>query len=344
MTLRELAYQLQAELIGSSGEEVVEGFSGLENAAPGMVVFAEDERRLTAAEAGPALAVLVPSDLRASTKPVLKVANVRLAFARALAVRYPPSRLPAGLDPMARVDATAQLAQGVAVAAFSVIGEGTTVGRATQIHSLVSIGRHVTIGDDCVIHPNVTVCDGVHIGSRVILFAGSVVGSAGFGYVPDGDRHVWMPHIGTVVIEDDVEVGANTTIDRATMGVTRIGRGTKIDDQVHVAHNGMIGEHCLLAGQVGLSGSVTLEDGVILAGQAGVSDHVRMHRKAIGAAGADIIRDVPAGQVVLGRPARPIKEQMRIDAAAAKLPELVREIRELRKRVAELERRLEDDG
>ncbi|HUU54323.1 MAG TPA: UDP-3-O-(3-hydroxymyristoyl)glucosamine N-acyltransferase [Armatimonadota bacterium] len=345
MTLRELAEALSAELVGAAGDEEVTGVSGLDGAAPGVVVFVEEERRLALAEGGPALAAIAPAEARVSQKPLLRAANPRLAFAQALAVFYPAPRLEPGLDPTARIGAGVVLGEEVAVGAYAVIGEGTRVGRGTQIHSLVSIGREVSIGEECVIFPNVTIYDGVQIGARVVLHAGSVIGSAGFGYVWDGERHVWLPHVGTVVIEDEVEVGANAAIDRGTTGVTRIGKGTKIDNLVQVAHNVQVGEHCLLAGQVGISGSVTLADGVVLAGQAGVSDHVKMGERAIGAAGADIIREVPAGEVVLGRPARPIKQQMRIDAAAGRLPELVQKVRGLEKRVKELEKRVgEGDG
>jgi len=340
MTLGELAELLGAELSGGDGNQQVLGVSGLDSAAPGHVTYVEDERRLTAAEAGPALAVIAPMGLRAAKKPLLRAANPRLAFARALASFYPPSRMSPGVDPAASVAKDAALGEGVAIGPYAVIGEGAKLGRGTQVHALVSIGRGVEIGPDCLIYPHVAIYDGVRLGARIIVHAGSVIGSAGFGYVWDGERHVWLPHVGTVLVEDEVEIGANTTIDRATTGQTVIGKGTKIDNLVQVAHNSLIGSNCLLAGQVGISGSVKLGDGVVLAGQAGVSDHVEMGEGSVGAAGADIIRDVKPGEIVLGRPARRIKEQMRIDAAAARLPDMVRELRELRERVEELEKKL----
>ncbi len=339
MTLRELAEAIGAELSGGGGEEQVLGVSGLDEVAPGHVTYADNERRLAQAEAGPALAVIVPMGLRAASKPLLCAANSRLVFARALGVFYPAFRMTPGVHPTACIAKSAELGEGVAIGPYVVIGEGAKIGQGVQIHGLVSIGREVVIGADCVIHPQVVIYERVRVGARVIIQAGSVIGSAGFGYVWDGQQHVWLPHVGTVVIEDEVEIGANTTIDRGTTGETVIGKGTKIDNLVQVAHNVIIGRNCLLAGQVGVSGSVKLADGVVLAGQAGVSDHVQMGERAVGAAGADIIRDVPAGEVVLGRPARRIKEQMRIDAAAARLPDLVRAVRELKKRVEELEGR-----
>lgn len=344
MTLRELADRLNAELIGASGEEEVEAVTGLGEAAPGSVVFAENKRHLELAESSPALAVIVPPDLGESPKPLLIAANPRLGFARALALIHPPARLSPGIHPTARIGEGVVIGEGVAVGAYAVVEDRARIGDDTQIHPLASIGRDVAIGDECVIFPHVTLCDGVELGQRVVIHPGAVVGSAGFGYVWDGEKHLWMPHVGTVIIEDDVEIGANSAIDRGTTGATRIGKGTKIDNLVQVAHNTVIGKNCLLAGQVGISGSVTLEDGVMLAGQAGVSDHIKMGAGSAGAAGADIIREVPAGEVVLGRPARPIKQQMRIDAAAARLPDLLRELRELRRRVADLEKRVRQGG
>ncbi len=339
MTLRELAEAIGTELSGERGDEKVLGISGLDDAAPGYVIYAENERRLSQAEAGPALAVIVSTELRAASKPLLRAANSRLAFARALTALHPPKRMAPGVHPTACIAQNAELGEGVAIGPYAVIGEGAKIGQGAQIHGLVSIGPGVEIGADSILYPQVVIYEGMQLGARVVIHAGSVIGSAGFGYVWDGQQHVWLPHVGTVVIEDDVEIGANTTIDRATTGETVIGKGTKIDNLVQVAHNVIIGRNCLLAGQVGVSGSVKLADGVVLAGQAGVSDHVQMGERAMGAAGADIIRDVPAGEVVLGRPARRIKEQMRIDAAAARLPDLVRELRELRKRVEELEKK-----
>ena len=340
MTLRELAEALGAELVGGHPEAEVLGVTGLDSPAPGHITYIEDERRLPAAEATPALALLAPPQCQSQTKPLLRVPNPRLAFARALALLAPPPRLGAGIHPTAVIGEGAVVGDEVAIGAHVVIGDGAHLGARVQVHPLAAIGRRVRIGDDSVIFPNVTLYDGVSIGARVVIQAGSVIGSAGFGYVQDGEAHVHVPHIGTVIVEDDVEIGAGVTIDRSTTGATVIGQGTKLDNLVHIAHHVKLGRHCLLAGQVGISGSVTIGDNVILAGQSGVTDHATVGKGAKAGARAAVIGDVPPGAVVYGSPARPRGEQLRIDAAASRLPELVRAVRDLARRLSTLEAQL----
>ena len=212
------------------------------------------------------------------------------------------------------------MAEGVTVGAYCAVGEGTRLGPNVYLHPHVAVGRGVEIGGESVIYPHVTLYDGVRVGARVIVHRGAVIGSAGFGYVFDGTAHRALPHIGTVILEDDVEIGANVTIDRATLGATIIGEGTKIDNLVHVAHNARIGRHCLLAGQVGISGSVVLGDGVILAGQAGVADHKSMGAGAIGGARAAVMQDVPAGVTVYGMPAHPARSNSALTRPSGACP------------------------
>ncbi len=341
MTLGELAEALGAELKGGDPGAEVLGIAGLDEVASGQVSYVQSVRLLARGEATPALALIAPEECASREKPLLSVANPRLAFARALQILAPAAPPLQGVHPSAVVGEGVALGEGAAVGALAVVGEGARLGARVQIHPLASVGRGVEIGDDTVIHPHVALYDGVKLGARVVVHAGSVVGSAGFGYVEDESQLVHIPHIGTVVIEDEVEIGAGVTIDRATTGATVIGRGTKIDNLVHVAHNVRIGRNCVIAGQAGFSGSVTLGDGVVLAGQTGVADHVTVGRGARAGARAAITRDIPDGVTVLGNPARPLGEELRIEAAMGKLPKLVRELRKLAARITALEQKMD---
>ncbi len=221
------------------------------------------------------------------------------------------------------------------------IGDDSHVGVATQIHAGASIGDNVAIGADCVIHPNVVIYDNVTIGNRVILHAGVVVGADGFGYVRGEMGYHKFPQIGTVIIEDDVELGANTCVDRAALGRTRIGRGTKIDNMVHVGHNCDIGERVVIAAQTGISGSVTIEDDCVIGGQVGFGDHIRVLSGAVIGSKAGIL----PGKIVRpgvwwGIPIQPLDEYKRLNAHISRLPHVRQELRELTERVKELERRL----
>jgi UDP-3-O-[3-hydroxymyristoyl] glucosamine N-acyltransferase len=342
MTLSELAEALGCELVGGRQDAEVLGVSGLDAPAAGHIGYAEDARRLQEAERTPLLAIIAPPDAVSDAKPLLRVRNPRLAYARAIGLLYPEPRLSPGVHPSAHLGVGVELGREVAIGPLACIESGARIGDRVQIHPLAVVGAGARVGDDSVLFPHATVCRGVTIGARVILHPGAVVGSDGFGFAQDGERPVRVPHVGTVIIGDDVEIGANACVDRATTGATVIGSGTKIDNLVQVAHNVRIGRNCLLAGQVGLSGSVTVGDGVMMGGQAGVADHLRIGDHSVVAARSGLIGDVPPGAFFMGLPARPRSERLRIDVALLHLPELARTVRDLERRIAELEERLEE--
>jgi len=338
MTLAELAARLEGELVGD-GDLVVQGLAGVDAAGPGDVTFAETPRLLAAAEQSQALAVIAESGAVSVGKPLIRVPRPRLAFARALELFAPHWPAQAGLHPTALIGDGVELGEGVSIGAYAIIGDRVVIGPGAAIHPLVWIGAEVKVGPRTVIHPGARLHPRAEIGADCILHSGAVIGADGFGFVPDETgRARKIPQIGTVIIADDVEVGANTTIDRATTGATVVGRGTKIDNLVHIAHNVQIGEGCLIVAQVGISGSVQVGDGVIFAGQVGVVDHVTIGTGARLLARAAIFGDVPAGATVSGTPAHLHTEQMRIEAAHRRLPEILRALRRLERRLAELER------
>ena len=336
MILRELARLIEGELVGPEEVEVV-GAGDLSDGRPGEVLFIEKADLLEQVERGGAAAIIVPLGVRSSAKPIIRCSNPRLAFARALALFAPPSSWAPGIHPTALVAERVRLGAEVSIGAYSVIGEEAMLGDRVRIGAQSYVGRGARLGDDCTLHPRVVICDRVELGLRVIVHPGTVIGADGFGYARSEQGLRKIPQIGTVIIGDDVEIGANVTIDRATTRATIIGRGTKIDNLVHIAHNVTIGEDCVLTGQVGISGSVRLGDRVMLAGQVGIADHITVGSDAQVCAQAGVIGDVPAGLKVSGYPARSHREQLRAEAALRRLPELLKQVRALQRRIEELE-------
>jgi UDP-3-O-[3-hydroxymyristoyl] glucosamine N-acyltransferase len=268
---------------------------------------------------------------------VLRCATPQHALIDLLTLLHPTRRPAAGVDPMAAVAPDASLHPTAFVAAFVVIETGAVIGAGVQLHAGVYVGPGVEIGEDSVLYPRVILRDGVRLGRRVIVHPGAVIGADGFGYTPSPDGHRKIPQVGGVRIEDDVEIGANTTIDRATVGDTVVGRGTKIDNLVQVAHNVQIGEHAIVVAQAGISGSSRLGRGVILAGQVGVADHVTLGDGVMVAAQSGVGTDLRAGEKYLGTPARPLMEAKRVYIAEGRLPELLRRVRDLERRLARLD-------
>lgn len=341
ITLAWLSQRLGGELAGISAEEAgaltIRGAAGCEHAGEGEVTFAEEPAKLAQAESSQAAAIIVPWEVKQARKPLLRVKQPRLAFAEALGLFLPPSALPLGVDPRAIISRGVLLGRGVSVGPFAVIGQDTEIADDVAVHTQTCIGEGVKIGEGTVVWPQVIIGWGTVIGARCMLHPGAVIGADGFGYIWDGEGHRKVPQIGRVIIGDDVEIGANTTIDRATTSATVIGRGTKIDNQVHIAHNVTIGEHCIIAGKVGISGSCRIGNRVVLAGQVGLADHVSIGDGAVVLARAAVLNDLPAGGTYSGIPAHPHREDLRELAAARKLPDALREIRELRRRLDELE-------
>jgi UDP-3-O-[3-hydroxymyristoyl] glucosamine N-acyltransferase len=324
-SLQEVADFIHARLLGDAAVSVT-GISSIGAASTGDLVFVESEKNLPAALASAATAVIAGRFAAAlpPSKPLLISDQPRLAFARAAEFLLPPPAPRPGVHATAVVHPTAKLGAGVVVAERVVIGENTEIGPGTTIGAGCVLGPSVVIGRDCRLYPNVTIYPAAHLGDRVIIHAGAVLGSDGFGYVRDqatGKYHKF-PQVGRLEIEDDVEIGANSTVDRGALEVTRIARGTKLDNLVHVGHNVQIGEDVVIAAQTGLSGSAVVEDAVIIGGQVGIADHVRIEAGAIlgaqsGIPSKKVIRG--KGIVFWGTPARPIKDYLKELAILARL-------------------------
>jgi UDP-3-O-[3-hydroxymyristoyl] glucosamine N-acyltransferase len=273
---------------------------------------------------------------------MLRATDPYLTLARAIALLTPPSRPEPGISPLASIDSTARLDAGVSVGAFACIGRGVTIGARTAVYPHVVIGDGAVVGPDCTLHAHVSIRDGVVVGARVVLQDAVVVGSDGFGFAhrPDGS-HEKIPQVGAVVIEDDVEIGAHSAVDRPAVGETRIAAGTKIDNLVQIAHGVRIGRNALLAAQVGIAGSTVLEDGVIMAGQSGIVGHVRLGAHAIVGAKSAVTKDVPAGQHVTGIPAGDVADWRESAVLLRRLPEFKKALADIEARLAALESRRE---
>ncbi len=346
MTAGDIALLLGAELVGDA-QTLITSVAGIESALPGSILFVENEALLQSAFNSPAAAIIASSaaadDLHLvekNNKPTLLISNPRLAFAKVMEYfQLKPERV-AGVHPSAVVAEDAHIGENVTIGIGCVVGQRAHIGDNVILYPNVVVSDGAQIGDDCVFHANVVIGHHVNLGKRVLVHPGSVIGSEGFGYVLDDGRHRKVPQLGTVVIEDDVEIGANVCIDRATIGATRIGEGTKIDNLVQIAHNVQIGKNCILCGQVGISGSVEVEDGVIMAGQAGLADHVKIGKGAILGAKTGIMGDVASGDVVLGSPAISQRDFLKREAAARKMPETLRAFRQLERQIKELQEQM----
>jgi UDP-3-O-[3-hydroxymyristoyl] glucosamine N-acyltransferase len=352
ITVARIAERLGADVEGD-GQRVIRSVATLEEAQPDALSWVGDRKYLPKVAETKAAAVLVHRDWEVSTtawpaagttmRPtLLRVDDPDWGLCQVLGLLAPPAEeVPVGVHPTAIVAESARV-DGAAIGPHCTIGADAEVGPGTQLHAGVWVGRRARIGRDCVLWPNVVVRERVRIGDRVVIHANSTIGSDGFGYLQREGRHVKIPQIGTVVIEDDVEIGANCAIDRARSGRTRIGRGAKIDNLVQIGHNCDVGEHCILVGQCGVSGSCTLGRYVVLAGQVGVADHVQIGDGAQVAAKSGVPADIPAGAVYRGIPATELREYLRQAAAVRRLPKMAEQLRELMRRVERLESSTDD--
>jgi UDP-3-O-[3-hydroxymyristoyl] glucosamine N-acyltransferase len=336
--VRELAEWLGVTFEGD-GEKEIAGVAAVESAGAAELSFVSGRKAERSARSSSAGCLIVPPEFLNPGRTLIRAPEPRTAFARAVARLVPPPGHEPGIHPRAWVEETAELGPGVSVGPCASIAEGARIGAGTRIGPGCAIGRRAAVGEGSVLHAGVRVYDDVEIGKRAILHSGCVIGADGFGFVLAGGRYEKFPQVGRVVIGDDVEIGANSCVDRAALGVTWIGDGVKLDNLVHVAHNCRIGRHVVVAAQTGFSGGVVVEDYAVIGGQVGVGDKARIETGAIIGSGSGILSSkvVHGGQVLWGTPARPLKEHLEQLANLARLPELRREFAELKRRIERIE-------
>lgn len=336
-TLREIAALIDGEVIGDA-DVIITGISGIKEARAGDITFLANPRYQPLLETTQASAVITSRDIKPALKPIIRTENPSLAFAKIVSLIEPRDvKHPKGIHPTALIGKGAILGKDVAIGAYTVIEDGVLIGDNAVIYAGCYLGCRSKIGRDTLIYPHVSIREGVVIGERVIIHSGTVIGADGFGFATLDGIHHKIPQIGTVVIEDDVEIGANVSVDRARFDKTVIGKGTKIDNLVQIAHNVIIGENSIIVAQAGISGSTVIGKGVTLAGQAGLVGHITIGDGAVVAAQAGVTKSVPANTLVSGYPAKPHPIAKRINACVQNLPKLYETVALLKKKIEELE-------
>ncbi len=345
IVLAELAKQCAATINGGDPSQTIHSAADIISATSGQVTQLTNGRYSKHIQNSAASACFVAEGFELGQVPgnlaLLVCKDPEMAFIKAVQILHPEEPILPSVSPQASIAPTATVANSAYIGPFAVIGEQCHIGEHCQILAGVYVGNKVALGKNCKIHPYAVIYDGTIIGDNVIIHSGAIIGADGFGYKFRNHQHVKVPQVGNVVIEDNVEIGANTCIDRGALGSTRIGLGTKIDNLVQIGHNNQVGQHVIMCGQVGVSGSCTIEDYAILAGSAGVADHVTIGKGAVVMARSGIANDIKPGSQVFGSPAKDKKTAYKEQVALAKLPELLKTIKELREEVKRLSKRFE---
>ncbi len=339
-TLREIAALINGDVIGDDSI-VITGVAGIKEARQGEITFLANPKYIPFIEKTQASAIIVSRDIKSALKPIICLDNPSLGFEKVvLFFSQFEVKHPKGIHPTAVFGKDVRLGKNVAIGPYVIIEDNVSLGDNTIIYGGSYIGYSTQVGSDTLIYANVTIRESVNIGNRVIVHSGTVIGSDGFGFATINGKHYRIPQIGTVVIEDDVDIGSNVTIDRARFNKTIIGKGTKIDNLVQIAHNVVIGENSIIVAQVGISGSTNIGKGVTLAGQSGVAGHLTVGDGVIVAARAGVIKSVPANTIVSGFPAKPHETAKRVNACVQNLPRLYENVKSLKKKIEELEAKL----
>ncbi len=340
ITLGDIAERIGAELVGDASIEI-RGVSGIREAEQGDVTFFANPRYEAYLKTTRASAVIMSKNSIQLDRPVMYDDNPYLAFLKVVKIFFPArDDFPRGIHPTAVIGENVRMGKQVSIGAHVVISNGAEIADGVTILPGCYIGERTRVGENTLIYPSVSIREDVFVGQRAIIHCGAVIGSDGFGFAKNGDQYEKIPQVGNVVIEDDVEIGANVCVDRSTTGTTRIASGTKIDNLVQVAHNVVVGENSIIAAQVGISGSTELGTNVTLAGQAGVVGHIKIGDHAVVGAQAGVTKSVPPYTCVSGYPARPHAQSKRANAAAQRLPDRMATVRKMERRIADLEKRL----